>query len=86
VVNEDKPEEALLSEVTKDVAVEQVLLVNGDHVDENNATVEQVLLGDVDGVEVNTETGENANRDGDTKTLENADENNGNKAGNGCAQ
>ena len=64
------------------MAVEQVLLVNGDHVDVNNANVEQVLLVDVVGVEVNTETGENANRDGDTETLENADVNNGNKAGN----
>jgi hypothetical protein len=37
VVNKDKPEQVLLSEVIEDVAVEQVLLVNGDHVDVNNA-------------------------------------------------
>jgi hypothetical protein len=82
VVNEDKPEQALLSEVTEDLTVERVLLSNGDHVDVNNANVEQVLLVDMDGVEVNTETGENAKRGGDTETLENADVNNGNKAGN----
>ena len=72
----------MLSEVIEDMAMEQVLLVNGDHVDVNNANVEQVLLMDMDGVDVNTETGENANRDRDTETLENADVNNGNKAGN----
>lgn len=82
MVNEDKPEQVLLSEVTEDMVVEQVLLVNGEHVNVNNANVEQVLIVDGDCVDVNTETGENANRDGDTETLENADVNNGNEAGN----
>ena len=61
-MNEDNPEQILLTVVTKDVDVEHVLLMNVDRVD------------------VNTGTEENA--DGDTETLDNADVNNGNEAGN----
>ena len=55
VVNEDKPEQVLLSEVTEDVAVEQVLLVNGDHVDVNNANADVVNDVNVDVNEDNPE-------------------------------
>jgi hypothetical protein len=55
VVNEDKPEEVLLSEVTEDVAVEQVLLVNGEEVDVNNANADVVNDVNVDVNEDNPE-------------------------------